>query len=454
MDLYSLGCLAYELFDGQPPFKGPSEAFAGAPGRPSGVPDELAEILPKLLIADPHLRMADAQTVLAAIERAQPAEALRPDTGPKREYEPGDVIDGKFDVRQRLGGGGFSNVYRVYRALEDREYALKIFNAEAAYEKVKREIEMLREVDHPHVVKAIWADNTSSGQWYLVTEYLVGETLEAYALGHKRLSAKEAVDLTLQLLGALVAIHPNTHRIGELETRGKSEELAEEEFDELQRLRAQGIVHRDVKPQNLMLTPRGLVLIDFNIASHVGQPMQTLSGTPPYQCPDMLGGSIESWDVSPDLFATGVVLYELLCCEHPYEHATPRPDRLPRDPREFRPDLSPALAEFLMMACQPHKVDRFKSAAEMQQALEETHPLVITPVRAPATGLTPKLKELLEHAPPNVNPMVTELLSLSSQARRTNRGTRGMDDLARATYVETSLDTELAESVLSGKHRL
>ena len=90
------------------------------------------------------------------------------------------------------------------------------------------------------------------------------------------------------------------------------------------------LVHRDIKPQNIMLTRSGAKLLDFNIASRVGDPVETVSGTPPYQPPD---ADLTRWDVSTDLFAVGVTLYELLCDgEHPYPNARPTSTSSPAIP--------------------------------------------------------------------------------------------------------------------------
>jgi serine/threonine protein kinase len=447
-DLYGLGCLAFELFAGNPPFEEPSQAFAGCPSIPEIAPSELAELIPKLLQGDPRLRPADTKDVLSALETIRGSGRSRPLVGPKPAYVPGDVIDGKFEVRDELGKGGFSCVYRVYRAIDDCEYALKVFNVGDAYEKVQREANVLRNIQHPHVVRVVWADRTQAGQWYLVSELVQGESLDDYVSGSKRLSAQEAVDVALELLSALEAIHPDQRRIEDLE---RAEELSAEEYEELQELKNRGIVHRDIKPQNLILTTSGIVLIDFNIASRVGDQVVTLSGTPRYQAPDV---ELTTWDVSTDLFAVGVVLYELLCGVHPYEDAQPRADHLPRDPRQFRLDLSAELAEFLVRACSPFRADRFQNAVEMRAVLEELDPL-LTPLRIDRADVLPtRLSDLLAHHPPNVNPMVREFLALASQARRSNRATRGLDDLAEATYVQTRLDMELTESLLTGRHQL
>ena len=97
--------------------------------------------------------------------------------------------------------------------------------------------------------------------------------------------------------------------------------------------------------------------------------MKTISGTPPYQAPDV---DYTRWDVSTDLFAVGVTLYELLCNgEHPYHERKRMVGEDVRDPRQFRPDLDGAVADFLMKACAPYHDDRFTTAVEMHGALAD-----------------------------------------------------------------------------------
>lgn len=142
-------------------------AFAGMPPLPENAPRSLADALPGLLAGQPELRPAGVQPLLAALSQARTGERARRVTGPKSHYEAGDLIDNDFEVRGMLGGGGFSSVYRVYRALDDREYALKVFNENVDYDKVQREITTLRQIDHPHIVRAVWAvaRARASGTW-------------------------------------------------------------------------------------------------------------------------------------------------------------------------------------------------------------------------------------------------------------------------------------------------
>ena len=286
---------------------------------------------------------------------------------PARDYAVGDMIGGRFEVEQILGSGGFSKVYRVQDIVEGEQRALKLFDSAAGYDAVRREIGALRKVDHPNVVKVIWADRTDHGEWYLIMEYVDGESLAEYANGKKHLRDREAIDVALDVLEALAAIHPDTDRLEALDQKKSEGEITAEEYDELMSLRENALVHRDIKPQNIMLTRSGAKLLDFNIASRVGDPVKTVSGTPPYQPPD---ADLTRWDVSTDLFAVGVTLYELLCDgQHPYPHARPTLDSDPRDPRQFRSDLSTGLADFLVKACAHDRKSRFQSAREMRSAL-------------------------------------------------------------------------------------
>ncbi len=222
---------------------------------------------------------------------------------------------------------------------------------------------VLRRVDHPNVVKVFWADEATDGTWFLVSEYVEGQLLESYVGRNPPMSVEEVALVGDQLLAALEAMHPDEARIVDL----KSGELSEAEFRELQELHDTGFVHRDIKPNNIMLTPNGIKVLDFNIASRVGDRMMTRSGTEPYQAPDI---GYTTWDVSTDLFAAGVVLYELLCGEHPYPHGWPRLDMNPRDPRELRSDVRDELAAFLLRACAPTRDERFSTAREMRTSLD------------------------------------------------------------------------------------
>jgi serine/threonine protein kinase len=129
------------------------------------------------------------------------------------DYAVGDVIDSRFEILQKLGRGGFSKVYRVRDDVESKERAFKLFDSAAGYEAVRREIGALREVHHPNVVEVFWAGQTTTGDWYLITEFIDGESLDEFVTGKRSLRDREAVDVALDLLDALVAFHPDAARL-------------------------------------------------------------------------------------------------------------------------------------------------------------------------------------------------------------------------------------------------
>jgi len=284
------------------------------------------------------------------------------------DYCVGDVIDGRFEILAILGQGGFSKVYRVCDDVEGEERAFKLFDNAAGYDAVRREIGALRKIHHPNVVEVFWAGKTHAGDWYLITEYIDGESLDEYATGRRHLRDREAIEVALDILNALVAIHPDSARIAELDRKTNDGELSEAEYQEWMELQDKGLVHRDIKPLNVMLTRTGAKLLDFNISSRVGDPVHTQSGTPPYQAPD---ADLTRWDVSTDLFAVGVMLYQLLCNgHHPYPASKPTVGEPVIDPRTIRSDLKDGLADFLVKACASDRTERFATAQEMKGDLE------------------------------------------------------------------------------------
>ena len=298
---------------------------------------------------------------------SNPADAhavVQGDPSARQVPQAGEMFNDRFQLLREVGRGGFSVVFEALdEEVESQHLALKFFLSGNAYAQVRREVSVLRKIRHDNVIQVFWADRDQSGSWYLISEFVEGEPLTAYLDPERRLQIDQVVRIGSELLAALEAIHPDERRIEAL----RSGELSQEQFEDLQELQETGFVHRDIKPANIILTPRGIIkLLDFNIASRVGETVDTVSGTRPYQAPDMIN---LTWDVSTDLFATGVVLYELICGEHPYPHRDPRSPEGPRAPGQFRDDLSTTLAEFLSKASAQSSAERFSSAREMRAAL-------------------------------------------------------------------------------------
>jgi hypothetical protein len=186
----------------------------------------------------------------ASAPEPDPAEAGFVAAAKAADYAVGDVIDGRFEILQELGRGGFSKVYRVRDNVESKERAFKLFDSAAGYEAVRREIGALREVHHPNVVEVFWAGQTATGGWYLITEFIEGESLDEFVTGKRNLRDREAVDVALDLLDALVAFHPDVARLKQLDAERSQGNRPETESDEWTELTGRGLIHRDIKPRN------------------------------------------------------------------------------------------------------------------------------------------------------------------------------------------------------------
>ena len=262
------------------------------------------------------------------------------------------------------------------------------------------------------------------------------------------------------MLDALAAMHPKT---AEFEAHQKAlrelSSITGEDYDnyrERQQQLDEGILHRDLKPANILLElpSHRARLIDFNIATKFAHATGR-GGTPRYWAPDR---GQPKWLPNMDLFSLGIVLYELVTHCHPFPDDNPEAGE-PFDPRLLRNDLhlSEELATFLLKAVNPVGADRFQTADEMKGALLAvgTMHAPVEPPALPKGGDFPGLTlEPSERGKADYNPYVMRLLTLYSQASRSNTGTRGLDEIARLTYVKTNLDNKLAPHIAEGKFRL
>lgn len=454
-DIFSLGLIFYELLVEKLPYdavetfliNGGSLNSQDLPSKiVPGVPEWLDKIISKMIIADVEQRYATIDEFLEELEyyintptedlSSKPPENIKQldDNGyddPNRIFKVGERI-GIFRVASEMvGKGGFAQVYKVIHTIQDQEFALKVYNASIPLTSLIDEFRALKQLDHPNIVKFIWSDQVIGGRFYIVTEFLKGEPLNQYAWGTKKLTINESLEVGKDIASALVYMH-------------KEEPVRK------------SIYHRDIKPNNIMrVQDRGYVLIDFNIAKEADK-SHTYAGTDSYIAPDLKYGNAINWDASGDTFALGITLFELICKNHPYPNKDPRIDVKPLYPRDIEGyhNLSKEISDFLYKAVQPNKNDRFTTAEQMYNAVLE---LIKGQKFYDASGEeltqvdTVAINELIKE---NYNPFVSRLRTLFSQSSISNAGTRGLDDFAKSTYIETKLDNFLLPAILNGEYKL
>jgi serine/threonine-protein kinase len=272
---------------------------------------------------------------------------------------PGEVIGERYELEELVGTGGMSSVYRSRDRLLERKVALKVLHPqygddEEYVERFRREARLVAQLSHPHIVTVI-DRGTDDGQQFIVFEYVDGENLK-------------------QLLG----------RTGPLPTR-RAIELAVQIADGLAFAHEHGLVHRDVKPQNVLITPDGDAKVtDFGIArsldvEHGVTQTGTVLGTSNYLSPEQASGRPTTR--ATDVYSLGVVLYELLTGEVPFPGenfvavAMRHVNETPPDVLERRPDVPLRLAAAVDRALEKDPARRFPSmdqfAWELRQCLAE-----------------------------------------------------------------------------------
>jgi serine/threonine protein kinase/tetratricopeptide (TPR) repeat protein len=296
---------------------------------------------------------------------------------------------GKYKIIEFLGRGGMAEVYKAYHANLDRYVALKLIKTTIADDpeyltRFEREAKSAAALRHSNIVQVYdYEVDTESGRPYIVMELVKGDTL-ANELDQR---AKNGTPLTLA---------DTAHIVGEVAAA-------------LAYAHEHGVVHRDVKPGNIILDASGhLILTDFGLAKITGGPSVTASGvgmgTPDYMAPEQIMG--RPVDGRTDLYALGVILYRLLTGQLPYHAETPMAaaikhvtDPIP-DPRAIKPDLPESLAYFVMKSMRKLPDERFQTAesflAEFQAALTQADPFFVQhplPVAA-TTVITPILSPL------------------------------------------------------------
>jgi eukaryotic-like serine/threonine-protein kinase len=265
---------------------------------------------------------------------------------------PGDQLD-HYRLENLVARSGMASIYRATDLENERTVAIKIPHPEVEadplfYDRFKREEEIGKKLDHPGVMR-VYADADRS-RVYMVMEWVEGKLLRQILIEHKKLPIDRAIRITLGICEALEYIH------------------------------SKGVVHRDLKPENIMVDANDHVkLIDFGIAGSVGMRRLTFAklthamGTPDYISPEQVKS--KRGDARSDIYALGVMLYEMLTGEVPFHGPNAfaiMNDRLlnnPIPPRELNPEISPQLQEIIYRALERKPENRYASIREFAHDL-------------------------------------------------------------------------------------
>jgi serine/threonine protein kinase len=248
---------------------------------------------------------------------------------------------GKYRILEPLGSGGFGTVYLAEDTWIDKRVALKVPHRQTMdFSELLREPRLLASLNHPNIVTVITAEK-QDGVFFIVMEYVPGDTLETIIASQGPLGLAVALDYTCQIANAVDHAHK------------------------------QGVIHRDLRPANVFVTEKGLLKVgDFGtsrfleIAAHG----TTVIGSPPYMAPEQFEGRAV---FASDLYSLGVTMYQMLTGELPYD--TPAPsdlDRLRRGelvspPRMRNPTIPVAIEEIVMRALRGEVSARYQQAEEL-----------------------------------------------------------------------------------------
>ena len=263
------------------------------------------------------------------------------------------AFHGRYEVEREIGKGGNARIY-LARHPDGYPVALKILHPEllvsVAADRFLREIQVTSQLSHPHIARLLDSGERDWLVFYVMT-YAEGPTLREHMAQQQRLSVSEAVKLAGELLSALEHAHGH------------------------------GFIHRDVKPENIVLSPQGAILLDFGIARAVsasGKDRLTRSGiavgTSTYMSPEQIS-ALQEIDHRSDLYSLGCVLYECLAGQPPFLnrneavvlqlHLT----QAAPDLRGLRPEVPGVIADVIARALAKTPEERWNSASAMRDAL-------------------------------------------------------------------------------------
>ncbi len=265
----------------------------------------------------------------------------------------GQIIDSRYEIVEKLGGGGMALVYKGLDLLLSRTVTIKILREQLASDvdvvrRFQKEAQAVAKLSHPNIV-SIYDVGQENDLYYLVMEYIDGKNLKEVILEKGRLEAGEAINYALQICDALQHAHDNN------------------------------VIHRDIKPQNILITNKGrLKVTDFGIAQAVTNATMTYSGsgiigTVQYISPEQARGEIST--IHTDLYSAGIVLYEMLTGKLPFEGDTAIGIAMKHIQEDYPPistiisDFSPELEQIIEKSLRKDPEKRFTSAFELKYAL-------------------------------------------------------------------------------------
>src|SRR5947209_9942616 len=266
--------------------------------------------------------------------------------------DPGTIIDGRYRVISRLGSGGMADVYLAADELLGRLLAVKLLHPHFAedeefVERFRREASSAAALSHPNIV-GIFDRGEWQGTYYIAMEYVAGRSLKKIVREHGALEPAAAIDLVIQILRAARFAH------------------------------GRGVIHRDLKPHNVILDEEGRARVtDFGIARAGASDMTltgSIMGTAQYLSPEQAQG--QAVTVSADVYSVGVILYELLTGVVPFEGETAvaiafkQVAAEPRPPSELNPALTPSLDAVVLRALAKDPLERYADDDELIAALE------------------------------------------------------------------------------------
>ncbi|UXR72419.1 Stk1 family PASTA domain-containing Ser/Thr kinase [Staphylococcus sp. IVB6240] len=260
----------------------------------------------------------------------------------------GRMIDERYEIQEILGGGGMSKVYRAVDTILDRKVAIKMIQIPASerqktIDRFEREVQNTTQLSHPNIVGVLDVGEEDDC-FYFVMEYIDGMTLSEYIKSHGPIAPKQAIDFVEQILQGIQHAHE------------------------------QGIVHRDIKPQNIMIDPQNtLKIVDFGIAKALSETTMTQTnhviGTVQYLSPEQAKG--EKTGERSDIYSIGIVLYEMLTGEPPFsgETAVGIAIKQIQEPvpniTEQQSEIPQALSNVILRATEKEPANRYVTVSEM-----------------------------------------------------------------------------------------